>query len=220
MHFLLPGESSDQEDISGGNNNTAAGQGDKVNDQQATDDDEGPGLSNGNYVAVVNAPNGADGFGHNALMAGNDKTGWTLTSKEGRQEGSSKADPSNNGSTGGPALPPRVAKFSTMKDFFNDSHFKEYKRAAIFAVTQKQATMANEIMLKEAASRYSILYNNCGHAVSNTFEKIGLEGAYVRTAVPAPGGYATGLTCNPMPNVMYSDMIGNNRAKLVLQIIK
>jgi hypothetical protein len=173
----------------------------------------------GNYVAVVNAPNGAEGYGHNALMVGNDKTGWKFISKEGRQNGSSKSDPSNNGSSGGPALPARTAKFNTMNDFVKDPNFKEYKRVAIFGVTQKQADMAFSVMTKEANSWYSILLNNCGHAVSNTFDQIGLRGAESSMPYLHGGGQGPGPT-GPYPNIMYQRMIGNNRNDLILQIIK
>ena len=97
---------------------------------------------------------------------------------------------------------------------------KKYRRAAIFGVTENQARAASDDMMKEATSWYNLYTNNCGYAVSNTFEHIGLNGAYVKSLVPSPGGYATGQYCNPMPNVMYSNMIENNRATLVTEIIK
>jgi len=212
---LLQGNSDDKN--TQGNNDVPATQSDPSTDQEPDDDGEGdePDLSKGNYVAIVNAPKGAEGYGHNALMIGNDKTGWKLISKEGRQNGSSKSDPSNNGSSGGPALPARIAQFKTMDGFLKDPHFKEYQRAAIFSVTAGQAAMANTVMTKEATSWYSILLNNCGHAVSNTFDQIGLRGAGVQTDNPNDPS-----SINPIPNRMYQQMIGNNRSSLVLQIIK
>jgi RHS repeat-associated protein len=202
----------------------SSGTGDGGSDEEDGEDnndnnDDDPDLSKGNYVAVVNAPKGAEGYGHNALMVGNDKTGWKFISKEGRQNGSSKSDPSNNGSTGGPALPARTAKFNTMNDFVKDPNFKEYTRVAIFGVTKKQADMAASVMTKEANSRYSILLNNCGHAVSNTFDQIGLRGAESTIPYVHGGGQGPG-PIGPYPNIMYQRMIGNNRNDLILQIIK
>jgi len=57
----------------------------------------------GDYVAVVNAPKGAGGFGHNALLIGNDETGWIFISKEGRDE-DENSNSGNNPFSGGPAL--------------------------------------------------------------------------------------------------------------------
>jgi len=187
----------------------------------STDDDDedgDPDLSKGNYVAVVNAPGGAEGYGHNALLVGNDKTGWDFVSKEGREKESSSADPSNNRSTGGPALPAKTGHFNTLGEFFKSSKTKEYTRAAVFGVTAKQATTALQVMTREANSWYSLLANNCGHAVSNTFDQIGLSGAETKSNNTT--GFQWVGPPSPLPNQMYQQMIGNNRDKLILQIIK
>ncbi len=54
----------------------------------------------GKDVIVLNNPNGAEGFGHMAVLVGNDKDGWTYISKEGRD----KNPWYSNQLTGGPAL--------------------------------------------------------------------------------------------------------------------
>jgi hypothetical protein len=185
-------------------------------------DDNGDGgkydLSKGAYIAVVNAPDGADGAGHNALMVGSDKIGWTFISKGGRQEGSSSQEPSNNSSTGGPALPPDVAHFKTMTEFLGDPNFKEYTRAAIFALDPGKVTAALNKMTREASSHYSILSNNCGHAVCNTFTSVGLKDA----SITIPNTFMPGshTEMSSVPNTMYFWMIENNKTKLITQIIK
>ena len=216
LHIVVPGE----EDNSGPDNNYESVNNDVVANGGEYDGDskDDPDLTNGSYVAIVNAPNGAEGYGHNALLVGNDKTGWDLISKEGRKNGTSKLDPSNNGATGGPALTPKTGHFNTIRDFFKSSRTKEYTRAAIFGITGNQAKLAYQAMGKEATSWYNLFSNNCGHAVSNTFEQIGLKGAEGHFIGPR-GGYDIGPT-PPYPNNMYQNMIENNRAKLILQIIK
>lgn len=131
-------------------------------------------LTNGTYAAVVNAPDGAMSFGHNALMVGNDKTGWTFISKEGRQE-DANSNSDNNASSGGPALPVKELFFKTMSEFLVSPQTKEYKRGMVLPIGADQEVEAIETMRAEANSKYSLLLNNCGNAVNNTLESLGID---------------------------------------------
>ncbi len=186
-------------------------------DHEPDDNGGGPDLTQGNYVAVINVPNGADGNGHNAILIGNDKTGWKLISKEGRTNGSSKSDPSNNVSTGGPALPAKIRDYKALADFLSDPDAKDYKRIAIFGVTPGQASRATSVMLTEAKSWYDLLLNNCGHAVANTLNAIGLVGYSSKGASFSEIAFPLNMS---RPNYMYSREVDANAKNLILQITK
>lgn len=119
-------------------------------------------MTEGTYVAVANAQEGAAGFGHNALMVGNDKTGWTFISKEGREGGNSEGS-DNNVLSGGPAKEPIIEKFGTLNELLGSTgkEIKGYNRAAVFSIDPSQAGPLIETMTGEANSKYSVLTNNC-----------------------------------------------------------
>lgn len=183
--------------------------------------DPNPKLINGTYVAVVNAPNGAKKFGHNALMVGNDKTGWIFISKEGREDDET-SNSDNNPSSGGPALAPRIAKFKTMEEFLNTKGFNEYKRAAVFKIDPTKAGPLIQQMITEASSKYSLLTNNCGHAVGNSNSSVGLQIGWTKSGEIRDrwGQVSEQWILSPLPNVQYDWIIRNNSSQLVIEIKK
>jgi RHS repeat-associated protein len=177
-------------------------------------------LMEGDFVAVVNAPKGAGGFGHNALMVGNDKTGWIFISKEGRREGES-AGSGNNPVTGGPALNAKERKFGTIQDMFESSDFKEYKRTAVYSVQSSQTIPLITKMRSEAVSKYVLLSNNCGHACGNTISTVGLDPGilrYQQTINRWGGKGAWRSFLSPAPNEQYNQQIKNNSSRLITTI--
>lgn len=164
----------------------------------------------GDYVAIVNAPKGAGGFGHNALLVGNDEKGWIFISKEGRNEDEG-SNSCNNPLTGGPALDARIERFNTINDFLIDKDYSEYKEGVVMKI-QSSAKEGEKTMTREALSKYSILFNNCGHAVDKTLNKLG-----VRTVdsdkYKGYGGYTAGaaLYNGIIPNEMYSSVKQANK---------
>jgi RHS repeat-associated protein len=157
----------------------------------------------GDYVAVVNAPKGAGGFGHNALLVGNDDTGWVFISKEGRDE-DENSNSGNNPLTGGRALDARKESFATINDFFADRDYSEYKEGVVIKIQSSTAEKGEKEMTKQALSKYSLIFNNCGQAVNETLNKLG-----IRTVDPDKykvyGGYSAGaaLYNGVVPNEMY-----------------
>ncbi|MDA6071088.1 hypothetical protein NJT12_15845 [Flavobacterium sp. AC] len=158
---------------------------------------------NGDYVAVVNAPKGAGGFGHNALLVGNDDAGWVFISKEGRDE-DENSNSGNNPLTGGRALDARKESFATINDFFADRDYSEYKEGLVIKIQSSTAEKGEKEMTKQALSKYSLIFNNCGQAVNETLNKFG-----IRTVDPDKykvyGGYSAGaaLYNGVVPNEMY-----------------
>ncbi|MBS1667828.1 MAG: hypothetical protein JST58_10670 [Bacteroidetes bacterium] len=166
-------------------------------------------LSKGTYIAVVNYSKSVSGLGHNALLIGNDLKGWTYLSKDGR----AKDGQTHSGSDGQSIS--SSDKVKTLKEFV--SKYKEYDRIAIFSLDPNKLNDAITKMAQEVKSDYSGIADNCGHAVSNTFNFIGMKGAqsatfYTRTGLPY--NYTP-----PFPNNMYQNMINNNKNNYVMQLI-
>jgi LysM repeat protein len=176
-------------------------------------------LMNGDFAAVVNAPNGAAGFGHNALMVGNDKAGWTFISKEGRQEGAS-ATSGNNPLSGGPALPPKIANFGTLQDLYESNYYKEYTKAAVYTIGASQKQPLITKMTQEASSKYVLLTSNCGHACGTSIQTVGLDPGWGKSGPIRDrwGKVSEQWILSPLPNVQFEWQMKNNRSRLVGQI--
>lgn len=153
----------------------------------------------GDYVAVVNAPKGAGGFGHNALLVGNDDTGWVFISKEGRDE-DENSNSGNNPLTGGPALDARKDRFNTINEFFADKDYSEYKEGVVIKIQLSTAEKGEKEMTKQALSKYSLIFNNCGQAVNTTLNKLGIRTIDTNKIY---GGYSAG-------EIFYDTVVPNN----------
>lgn len=81
--------------------------------------------------------------------------------------------------------------------------------------TDKQES-AISTMRQKAGRRYSILLNNCAHAVNKTLESIGI--VTHDYAADYLGSQITGQANLPeaVPNYMYDDMRANNKNNIVL----
>ena len=188
-----------------------------MDDKTRRDISPNPKFLEGSFVAVVNAPEGAIGFGHNALMVGNDKSGWTFISKEGRAEDpSSNSD--NNGLTGGPALPAKELSFSTMADFLTSSNVREYTNGTVLPIEPGKEGSAIETMRTEANSQYVLATNNCAHAVNTTLSSIGIEtrkSSFADELIPGHN-----LAKSNVPNAMYSQIREANADKIKTTLIR
>jgi hypothetical protein len=145
-------------------------------------------------------PKGAGGNGHNALLVGNNDTGWEFISKEGRNEGET-ATLENNPLKGGPALEPRYKFFKTIDAFLSDKKFKKYTEGIVFEVVVQQNDVS-KMMLMEAKSKYAILFNNCGQAVDKTVSNFGIE-TFDRDVYKYGGSIGTPVFYSIIPNLMY-----------------
>jgi len=105
-----------------------------------------------------------------------------------------------------------MEKFKTINDFLTDKDYSEYKEGVVIKLNSSTAKEGQKAMTKEALSKYSILFNNCGHAVDETLRKLG-----IRTVDPAKytgyGGYTAGaaLYNGIIPNEMYSSFKNANK---------
>jgi uncharacterized protein RhaS with RHS repeats len=107
----------------------------------------------GRDVIVLNDEDGAYGFGHNAVVVGNDDDGWTYYSYDGDGNYTTK-------------------NFESHSDFTKSDVAKRYNRTVRFTTTKKQDANANkqgqkEVKVKRDGSVKQILTNNCAHLVEN-----------------------------------------------------
>jgi uncharacterized protein RhaS with RHS repeats len=111
----------------------------------------------GKDVVVLNDSDGAYGFGHNAVVVGNDDDGWTYYSYDGDGAYTTQS-------------------FDSYSDFGKSDVAKRYNRSVRFTTTKKQDNNAKkqgtaETKKKRDGSVDQILNDNCAHVVKNVAEK-------------------------------------------------
>lgn len=165
----------------------------------------------GRDVVVLNNPTGASGYGHMAILVGNDETGWTFISKEGRN----KEPWYSNMLTGGPALEPKIQTFTSLEAFQKaqetDADLANYTESARFASTEEQDSKVKTIVTESAKSWYNVLYSNCADACSDGLEAIDLN--------PGTDGVPNGLDGNEgmsaKPNERFKAITEKNKDKII-----
>lgn len=166
-------------------------------------------------IIVLNNPNGASGFGHTAVLIGDDTRGWKLISKEGRV----KEPWYSNELTGGPALKPLIKEFKTLNDFReaqkNDPNLSGYTQDIRFKTNKMQDEAATEATMKSAQSWYNATWANCGDAVSHGLEAAGLDPGYRTANIPTRFLGVPSKSLNPRPNVRFEEIIENNKENTI-----
>ncbi|MEE1944593.1 DUF6443 domain-containing protein [Pedobacter sp. KR3-3] len=167
-------------------------------------------------IIVLNAPKGATGAsgvyaGHTAVLIGNDKTGWSLVSKEGRD----KKPFYSNEFTGGPALKPLDLKFASKNDFdkWKNENKPEYTEEVRFATDEKTDKKALSAAREEASSWYHVLSSNCADVASVAVINAGLDPGYdTKYSAKSDIEYKT---LSPLPNNRYQKIVENNKTKII-----
>jgi hypothetical protein len=115
----------------------------------------------GKDVVVLNNSDGAYGFGHNAVLVGNDDDGWTYYSYDGDGEYTTQS-------------------FDTYSDFSESGVSKKYNRSVRFTTIKEQDAKGKEqgekeTKVKRDGSIKQILTDNCAHLVQRTTNKTGVK---------------------------------------------
>ncbi|MDR0232068.1 MAG: hypothetical protein LBI82_08110 [Dysgonamonadaceae bacterium] len=164
----------------------------------------------GRDIVVINNPNGAQSagknHGHTAILVGNDKTGWTYISKDGRQ----KDQWYSNELTGGPSLS-SDKKFKTINEFFNDGLSGGYTQNVRFSTDAIQDDAAKSKSLESAKSWYNAIFNNCADVVSEGLKAVGLDPGYIY--VDSDDGIKGSLPSTP--NSRFNQIENNNKEKII-----
>ena len=167
--------------------------------------------ADGRDIIVLNNPNGASGYGHMAVLIGNDNTGWVFISKEGRD----KSPWYSNEITGGPASKPLIGIYTSLDAFKKaqgvDKNLGNYTQNVRFGTTENQDQAAFSATMKAAESWYNVAYSNCADAVSDGLDAAGLNPGY---SYSYGNGYAkTGeptKNLDPRPSVRFEKIKENN----------
>jgi len=144
----------------------------------------------GKDVIILNDNDAAGGSGHNAVLVGNDETGWVYYSKDGADDdGMQQYD---------------KASFGTFQEFIESQRASRYQHGARIATTTDQDKIALEFAGRDYRSEYDAATNNCGDLVNNTLRSIGKG---------IPGVKQFGIT---IPNAQFSRAVLNGTASDVL----
>lgn len=171
----------------------------------------------GRDIIVLSAPDGAGGFGHAAVLIGNDKDGWKLYSKNGTNgyvSGSASSGPSNkNPEIGVPFK--SLSEFANSKSNFTEQGDIEYKSA--FRITTDKATdeKMKVAAAKSVGSDYDVLSNSCIDVCSDALKAGGLNEGFkkIDTEVENLDGKMVPITIgvkSNIPNERYEQIKQNN----------
>lgn len=173
----------------------------------------------GGDIIVLNNPNGASGYGHMAMLVGNEKTGWTFISKEGRN----KEPWYSNELTGGPAATPLIQKFTSLDAFQQaqktDKNLGGYTQNVRLTANEEQDNAANSATTKAANSWYNVGFSNCADAVSDGLKAAGFDPGYKVVGVSVDDNpFSSGKeikSLQPQPTLRFNQIVENNQAQTV-----
>lgn len=157
----------------------------------------------GKDIIVLHDRKGAGGFGHTAMLIGNETDGWRYLSKDGGK-GIIVSGGSNVGKD----------KFDNIQQFDNSEYaadYHGYQSRARFATTKEQDAAAYATMWKEAHSWYDVTANNCMDAVAGALRSAGFN-AEKSYYVGADNPFADPiLVGEPRPNPRYDRVLKMNK---------
>ncbi len=173
----------------------------------------------GRDIIVLNNPNGASGYGHMAALIGNDKTGWTFVSKEGRD----KSSWYSNEVTGGPALKPLIGVYTSLDAFKkaqeSDANLGNYTQNVRLTATVAQDKTALTTTTEAAKTWYNVGFSNCADAVSDGLKAAGFDPGYKTVGVSIDDNpWSSGdpiKTLSPQPSQRFNQIVNNNQATTI-----
>jgi RHS repeat-associated protein len=161
----------------------------------------------GNDIIVLAAENSVDGYGHSAVLIGNDKSGWNLYSKNGTTWLAGAVGPSNK-------RPEVGVHFENLDDFANsESNFDEdgkvlYTEGYLIETDTDTDELMEDAAEKSVKSYYSVFTNSC---IDVTSDALGAGGFY-------NGTFLFGLK-SPIPNNRYFFIKLYNKGKVIKEEI-
>lgn len=115
----------------------------------------------GRDVIILNDQQAAYGFGHNAILIGNDKTGWVYYSKDGRaNDGRSEYTRKS---------------FRTFSEFVDSKSSQRYDEGAWFETSEKQDKAAQDYAEEAVKTEYDRVECNCADLSGEAAEKAGVK---------------------------------------------
>lgn len=180
-------------------------------------------------IVVLNAPEGAHGAGHMAMLIQNKNGTWSLFSKNGTTK---------NGGTFGPndKIPDKGSgSFKSPEDFMKsklnpvdkETGKREYEEGYSIKTTEKEDRAAEKGALKELSKDYNVLGSNCAKTVQSGLKAAGKEdgspsalstaaAVVAGAAVAGPVGAAAAATANEKtPRIIYERIKDQNEGKVI-----
>ncbi|TKG87652.1 RHS repeat-associated core domain-containing protein, partial [Puteibacter caeruleilacunae] len=163
----------------------------------------------GNDIIVLAAQNSVGGYGHSAVLIGNDKTGWNLYSKNGTTWSKGAIGPSNK-------HPESGVQFESLSEFANSESNFDHDTGDVLYTEGYRIEADDEVdaVMEDAAqesveSYYNVLTNSCIDVTSDALEAGGFD----------PGN-GTLNTKSPIPNNRYEKIKKNNKGKVISNGLK
>ena len=133
----------------------------------------------GEDIVVLINHDGAHGFGHMGILIGNDNDGWVYLSKDGR----AIEDPSTGNQfgtilTGGKSVVARLEfeKGQGLNEVLESLGSSDgYDEALQFNTDVETDETATKAFTESARSEYHVLFANCGDAVEDALESVGIN---------------------------------------------
>ncbi len=143
---------------------------------------------NGHDYILLNDPTGAGGAGHNAVLVGSDKNGWTYYSKDGNFFGTKKGN--------------TVYCYDTYGKFLADNSVSgRYSRQLRVETSEKQDDAMNDHGAKNVGKNYSYAKNKDSENCADLASGVGTAGDI---SVTAPKIKGSGIT---YPNIQYENLL-------------
>ncbi len=186
---------------------------------------------NGDSVVVLNAPSGAGGAGHMAILIQNKESEWSLYSKNGTDDNGGISG-ENNGNDGNDAgtkswKSPEAFMKSDKNPIDDKTGEREYTEGYLIPATPKEDRAAEKGALKELDKDYNVAGSNCAKTVQSGLNGAGKQDgspSFMSTAaagtvgavVAGPLGAAVAAKINEKtPRLIYERIKDQNQGKVI-----
>jgi hypothetical protein len=172
----------------------------------------------GRDIVILSSPQGASGFGHAAVLIGNDEVGWNYFSKNGTY-GSSGA---SGASDKNPIIFKRfktLAEFANSEDNFNmNDGSVEYKAAFRITTTADVDKKVANAAAAQVKKPYRVIGQSCVDVASDALDAGGMDPGHDFNLNPVGSGGSNNIP--PGPNDRYKLIMKNNKGHDVTGEIK
>ena len=165
----------------------------------------------GDSIIVLHDWQGANGFGHTAVLIGGDDVGWKLYSKNGGEYGVYGESTNPQYGQDDKSKFPTLAEF---KETAKESYLNgRYDNAVIIPTTKAQDAAASKAAKSQVLSTYAIFGSSCVDVASDALKAAGKDPGSQRTTTAQSGAKQFALPW--IPNIRFHYIVDNNAAKPV-----
>jgi RHS repeat-associated protein len=161
------------------------------------------GMAPDDVIILINL-GGAYGFGHMAMLVGDDENGWTYVSKDGRADSNGDGNQDGTMLTGGKSTS-TIKTFDTLDDAFNDGTVQGYEKGYRIETTAEEDAKMLDVAKEDVKTDYNVLTNNCADTCSKALESVDKDGG---TSISERTGASNGKPAEP--NARYREIVENN----------